>query len=111
MNDSGYLTVIISLIGFLQTIFMFILAYLFKVNGTLFSKLDDTKSKFRNLLDENTRQDNQDRVDLEKKITNLLDNHYVTTGMLTTLEEKLLGEINGLSGAIRNLTDMIKNKL
>lgn len=109
--DNTYITIIVSLLGFLQTVFIFILGYIFKVQGTLFNKLDQAKKEYRDLLDKNSQQDKQDKADLEKKMTDLLDNHYVTTGQLSTLEQKLMGEINGLTSAINTLTKVIQEKL
>lgn len=109
--DNEYTWIILFLLGFLQTIFLFILGYLFKVNGTLFNKLDTAKEGFRVLIDRNTEQDKRDKTELENKMTKLLDEHYVTTGQLNTLEQKLIGEINGLSLAISTLTKVIQEKL
>ena len=109
--DSTAVTIILSLVGFLQTVFMFILAYIFKVQGTLFAKLDSNKKECHELIDKKIEQEKKDKVALEDKWTLLLDKHYVTTGQLTTLEEKLIGKINGLTTAINGLTSIIKAKL
>ena len=97
MNNES---IILILVGGLQALFMVILAHVFK-----------TMSELRVLITENTREDKENKEKLESKITTLLDTHYVTTGMLTTLEEKLFGEIKGLSSAINALTDILKNKI
>lgn len=109
--DDTHVLIIISLLGFIQTISIAVISYLFKVLGTIFTKLDNSKKECRDLIDRNTQQDKTDKQDLEKKLVDLLDSHYVTTGQLSTLEQKLMGEIKGLSSAINGLTEMIRSKL
>lgn len=109
--DETYITIILSLLGFLQTIFMFILAYLFKIQGTIFKKMDDNKKECGDKIDKNAEHDKEDKKELEQKMIELLDKHYVTIGQFTTLEERLIGKINGLITAMGNLTDTLKEKL
>jgi len=109
--DETAVTVILSLVGFLQTVFMFIIGYIFKVQNTLFTKLDRNKKECRDLIDRILIQDKADKVALEKKLIDLLDKHYVTTGDLNTLEQELKGDIKGLTIAINNLTSTIESKL
>ena len=98
--DSTALIIIMSLMGFLQTIFMFLLAYIFKMIGTIFNKLDAHK-----------KDNKADKDALEDKFIKLLDSHYVTTGQHTTLEQKLIGKMNGLTISINNLNNTIREKL
>ncbi len=84
--DNISLTLLISLIGFIQTIFMFVLARIFNTHDKLFKAINDT----------------------EDKIVQLLDKHYVTNGELTTLEQTLVGEIKALHVSINNLADSIR---
>jgi len=109
--DSMAITIILSLLGFIETVFMFILAYIFKVQSTLFNKMDSNKKDCRDLIDKNAEQDKTNKEDLEQKMRDLLDKHYVTTGQLSTLEEKLMGKIDGLTSAIKGLTKIIEDKL
>lgn len=94
------LVIITGLLGFIQVIFMFILAYIFKTHGTLYSKLDEN----RGLID-------KCKIDVEEKFVSLLDTHYVTNGQLTTMEQKLMGEIGKLTNSIEHLTEAINKKL
>lgn len=111
MDTGTHVTIIMSLLGFLQTIFIFILAYLFKMNGTMFAKLDTNKADCIDKIAENARQDKIDKANLEDKMVTLLDKHYVTSGQLTTLEQTLLGKVNEMVYSMDTLTSLIKTKL
>jgi len=110
MDDTA-VTIILSLLGFIETVFIFILAHIFRIQNTLFSKMDTNKQDCRDLIDKNSEQDKANKEDLEQKMRDLLDKHYVTTGQLSTLEERLMGKIDGLTSAINSLTKIIENKL
>lgn len=109
--DASATDIILALLGFLQAIYMFILAYLFKIQGTIFKKMDDNKRECGEKIDKNAEHDRRDKESLEKKMTDLLNEHYVTTGQLNTLEKELKGEIKLVVKAIENLTEVIREKL
>ncbi len=93
-------SIILGLLGFLQVIFMFTLARIFFSMDKLFSLIDSTRA--------------ETKKDLEKvktEHTALLETHYVTTGQLNTLEEKLIGQIKSLSTSLNHLTNAINRKI
>ena len=85
--------VILSLVGFIQVIFMFVL-------NRIFSAIDKQRTETK-----------EDLRAYKKEQTTLLENHYVTTGQLNTLEEKVLGEIKNLSTQVSYLVDIKKREI
>lgn len=98
--DDTYVTIILALVSFLEVIFMFLVAYIFKMIGTIFNKLDSYKKECNDNLEK-----------YENRTTELLRNNYAKSGDLTTLEASLIGKIDVLTTAINGLTDTIKSKL
>lgn len=109
--DSQTLNIVLFAIATYNGVLTAVIAYIIKAQNRAFEKLEENKDKCKALIDDNAKQDRKDRDELEKKITNLLDDHYVTSGQLTTLEERLMGEIKGLTMSIQSLTQAINNKL
>ena len=102
-------TVILGLMGFLQVIFMFMVSRAFNTLDKLHTKIETNETQLRNKIDKNADEAKEDREKLKAEHTHLLENHYVTTGQLNTLEEKLIGQIRNLATSIEHLTDAIKN--
>lgn len=91
-------TLLIGLMGFVQIIFMFVLGRIFNNQDKLFSVIESLRLEHKDDL--NT---------MKSESKELLENHYVTTGQLNTLEEKLVGQISRLSLSIEHLTKAINS--
>lgn len=99
--------VILGLIGILQIIFMFVLKRLFDTQDKLYNILNENQKTCRDKIEKEADEGRKDRETIKYDYTNLLDKHYVTTGQLRALEEKLIGQIKALSTSIEHLTSAI----
>ncbi len=101
-------TLILALVSFLQLIFIFILKRVFETQDNTFKLIANNHTLCRDRLEKDRDDAKIDRDNMKKEYTALLDKHYVTNGQLSTLEEKLTGQIKQLAMAIDHLTDAIK---
>ena len=73
----------------------------------LFTVIESNRKSCQERIEKNDEEAKLDRERMKKEHTNLLDTHYVTTGQLNTLEERLIGQIKILASAIEHLTSSI----
>jgi len=99
---------ILGLVGFLQIIFIVLVTRIFVNIDSLYKLIALTQKECRDKIDKNEDEAKREREAMKIEYTNILDKHYVTTGQLNTLEEKLIGKIQALSIAIEHLTEAIK---
>lgn len=104
------LTVIISILGLLQLGFFFVIKRVFYMQDKLFSVIENNKKECSEKIQKNYDEAKEDREKMKLEHTTLLDKHYVTNGQLSTLEEKLVGQIKNLAISIGHLTTAIKEK-
>jgi hypothetical protein len=103
--DDFSLKIILGLVGFLQVLFIFLLGRIFFIQDKLFSVSGINKKDCEKKILKNYDEARGDREKMKIEYTLLLEKHYVTTGQLNTLEEKLIGQMEKLSMTIEHLTD------
>jgi len=110
MDEISASTAVLVLVSFLQVIFMFAIKRIYDTQDKLYSLIAKNKDKFDKKLEDSEHDAKEDRRIIKVEQTALLEKHYVTTGQLNTLEEKLVGQIRSLSISIEHLTDAIRTK-
>lgn len=93
-------------VGLIQLIF----ALVMKNANDRFKRIENALDKQDARITDNSKKDEEDNNQLRAEMVGILDKHYVTTGQLSTLEEKLMGEIKSLTTAIEGLTDAIRRE-
>lgn len=104
-------TIIVTLVGLIQVGFLFVFTRIFSTQDKLFSVVETNRKSCVEKIEKNADETKSDIKSLKKEHEELLDNHYVTTGQLTTLEEKLVGQMQKLGLSIEHLTLAIKEKM